>query len=162
MSTSGMFRQCNQGLLRSTGLLYPAPPPHTNLLTAAAGLPLLLSPRFFPLTLSHQDLCFPSPVLCGLISRADPGQQPAACELLRRGKPPPPPSFIMTRSLISRGKSCAQPGFTSPADVMLSRCGPADCLPSELAQSSLLLRRQKDGMIKTESSGVHLWSPGLL
>lgn len=44
-------------------------------------------------------------------------------------------ALLMTRSLISRGKPCTEPGFTSLADVMLSRCGPADCLPSELAQS---------------------------
>lgn len=52
----------------------------------------------------------------------------------------------MTRSLISRGKLCTESGFTSPADVMLSRCRPADCLPSELAQSFLLPRRQEDGI----------------
>lgn len=86
--------------------------------------------------------------------KAEPGQQPAACDLLRQGggggevggETTPP--LIMTRSLVSRGKPCAEPGFTSPADVMLSRCGPADCLPSELAQSPLLLRRQEDGIAK--------------
>lgn len=57
-------------------------------------------------------------------------------------------TWLMTRSVISTGKSCTDPGFTSPADVMFSRCVPVDCLPSELAQSPLLPRRQEDGITK--------------
>ncbi|MED6290897.1 hypothetical protein CHARACLAT_018104, partial [Characodon lateralis] len=36
--------------------------------------------------------------------------------------------------------------------VMLSRCRPAKCLPSELSQFRLLPRRQEDGSVNSESS----------
>lgn len=63
-----------------------------------------------------------------------------------------------TRSL--RG----EPAFTSPADLMLSRCGPADCLPSELAQSpsSSGVEKMESRTIKPENFVVRLWGLGLL
>lgn len=69
----------------------------------------------------------------------------ASCDLLGCKKKEKA-TWLMTRGVISTGKSCTDPGFTSPADVMFSRCGPVECLPSELAQSPLLPRRQEDGI----------------
>ena len=56
--------------------------------------------------------------------------------------------MLMTRSLISRGEGQAvhRARLHVLSGVMLSRCQGVDCLPSELAQSTLgvLPRRQED------------------
>lgn len=135
----------------------PDPHLHTNLLNCKCRPPPAVSLLFFPPSRCHirmLDLRFFPPLFCvRSLEKQNPGSNlpPMTCygEKKKTNNP-----ALMTRSLISRGKPYDEPGFTSPADLMLSRCGPADCLPSELAQSSLLLRRQEDGITKDSNRGA--------